>query len=333
MDQFQIYDSFTAIDFETASSAYFSACAVGIVKVVGREVVAKEYFLIQPPDNYYDKVNINIHGIKPEDTASADSFPAVWEKIKQYFNDTYIVAHNAVFDMSVLKATLDYYDIEQPNFIYFDSISVSRLNIPYGEKVANGLAECCAFYKIPLCEHHNALCDAEACACLVLYALNNNNRYKTIGTFLKMRATVKEFADVKLKKTFGKAKFRKIVISEVAAAVDTATTPKDDDFMGKTFVFTGELKKLTREQAYAKVIAGGGRIVTSVTKNVDVLVNADGQSSGKMKAALDLQAKGHHIKIVDDELFMQMLKNTGAVNLAETIAEFVASGTVKEEIS
>ena len=41
--------NFVAIDFETANYARDSACAVGLVKVVGGEIVDKAVHLIKPP--------------------------------------------------------------------------------------------------------------------------------------------------------------------------------------------------------------------------------------------------------------------------------------------
>lgn len=313
MVEFEKYDTITVIDFETASNAYYSACALGIVFIRDKAIVDKQYYLIQPPDNYFDKANIDIHGITPEQTAAADTFPAVWEKVKQYFCNTYVAAHNASFDMSVLKATLDYYGIEQPDFLYMCSIQISGLNIPTGEDVGRTLEARCGYFGVPLCEHHNALCDAEACTGLILYALEHT-RYKTIGTFVKCCVNIKQYEDIKIKKSFGGVRFRKIDIKEIAATVAPAEAT-DADFKDKIFVFTGELRRLTREQAIARVIAGGGIVKNGVTKKVDVLVNADTAITNKVQAALDLQAAGHHIKIVNDDQFMAMLASSDAINI------------------
>ena len=62
---------FVAIDFETATRNWDSACSVGLAFVRGQEVVATFHQLIQPPGNRYDQGNIDIHGIYPEDTELA----------------------------------------------------------------------------------------------------------------------------------------------------------------------------------------------------------------------------------------------------------------------
>lgn len=298
-------DSITVIDFETASSAYYSACSIGIVLIRDGIIVDKLHYLIQPPENYFEKTNIELHGITPEQTINTHIFPEVWENIKTFFDgSSYIAAHNANFDMTVLKATLDYYNIQQPDFLFMCSIPISGLNIPTGENIERTLEARCAYYDIPLPAHHNALCDAEACANLILYAFSHS-RYKTIGTFVKMRVDLKQYESVKIKRTASFGFHKNIDIKEIAAT--TEKTAPNDIIAGKVFVFTGELKRLTREQAMQKVIAAGGTVKNGISKKVDFLVNAETTITNKVQAALDLQSEGHRIKIITDEEFMKML--------------------------
>lgn len=306
-------ETITVIDFETASSAFYSACALGIVVLKGREIIDKQYFLIQPPENFYEKENIAIHGITPEQTATAEAFPAIWQKIRHLFENTYVAAHNANFDMSVLKSTLNYYEIDQPDFLYMNTVGVSSYCIPRGVEVGKSLADRCSYYNIPLCDHHNALCDAEAAAQLIIYQLEHS-RYKTFASFVKCAVSLYDYADVKLKKSSTLFRHRKIDVDELAATT-TVREEKDEDFKGKTFVFTGELTKFTREQAMSKVIAGGGAVKNGVSKKVDVLVHAENDITTKVKKAMELQAEGHPIKIITEDQFMQMLESNEAIEI------------------
>lgn len=306
-------ETITVIDFETASCAFYSACALGIVVLKGHEIIDKEYFLIQPPDNFYEKENISIHGITPEQTTKAESFPTIWQKIRHLFENTYVAAHNANFDMSVLKSTLNYYELEQPNFLYMNTISVSNYCIPHGENVGKSLKDRCAYYNIPLNNHHNALCDAEAAAQLIIYQLNHSS-YKTFSSFVKHSVDLYNYADVKLKMSSTLFRHRKIDVNELAATT-VVREEKDEDFNGKTFVFTGELTKFTREQAMSKVIAGGGFVKNGVSKKVDILVHADNDITTKVKKAMELQAEGHPIKIITEDQFMQMLESDDAIEI------------------
>ena len=68
--------NFVAIDFETANYSPDSACAIGLVKVVGGEIVDKAVHLIRPPTREF--VFTYIHGLKWKDVARSDDFGTLW---------------------------------------------------------------------------------------------------------------------------------------------------------------------------------------------------------------------------------------------------------------
>lgn len=160
--------SFTAIDFETATWQPDSICQVGIVRVENGVVTAQVNELVQPPKNAYYHRNVAIHGIRPEDTKDAPLFEEVWFRIRHLIEDEIVVAHNANFDVNCLRSTLSYYDIAQPNFETRCTRIIYRKGLYYLSKK----------YKIPL-NHHDALSDANACAQLYLKYLNRMALPKT----------------------------------------------------------------------------------------------------------------------------------------------------------
>ena len=103
--------NFTAIDFETATMKNKYPCQIGIVVVRNGQIEESISRYIQPPSNLYDKRCISVHKITPDITKDEPEFPDVWNDIKQYFEDTVLVAHNASFDITVLENILNYYDI------------------------------------------------------------------------------------------------------------------------------------------------------------------------------------------------------------------------------
>ena len=48
--------------------------------------------------------------------------------------------------------------------------------------------------------------------------------------------------------------------------------PGEGHLAGKTFVLTGTLPELTREQATERILAAGGRVTSSVSKKTDYVV-------------------------------------------------------------
>ncbi|MGX7244946.1 3'-5' exonuclease [Enterococcus quebecensis] len=159
--------NFYSIDFETASYAKHSACSVALVKVENSKIVDEYYSLIKPETDFFWK-NIQVHGIKPEDVADAPKFPDVWKQIQGCFKpNSLVVAHNAPFDTGVLTGCLDYYGIDQPNYLSLCTVKTSRKLFPEMEN--HKLNTVCENLDIQLNNHHDALEDSRACAEILLY--------------------------------------------------------------------------------------------------------------------------------------------------------------------
>ncbi|NQZ77171.1 MAG: 3'-5' exoribonuclease [Ekhidna sp.] len=135
-----ILESFSALDFETATWNPASVCQIGIVRYEKGSIVTQVNELIQPPRNEYFYKNIEVHGIQPNDTKNAPLFDKIWFKVRHLIEDQVIVAHNANFDVNCLRNALAYYDIVQPEF------EVRCTRVIY----KRGLAYLSKKYKIPL---------------------------------------------------------------------------------------------------------------------------------------------------------------------------------------
>ena len=55
---------FVAIDVETANADMGSICQIGLAKFVDGQL-AEEWCTLVDPEDYFDDVNISIHGIDP----------------------------------------------------------------------------------------------------------------------------------------------------------------------------------------------------------------------------------------------------------------------------
>jgi len=78
--------------------------------------------------------------------------------------------------------------------------------------------------------------------------------------------------------------------------------PRDRRWEGRTFVFTGALKTLSREEAEARVEALGGRASSSVSKKTDYVVVGEDPGSKYEKA------KGLGVKTLSEKQFLEMLE-------------------------
>ena len=161
---------FAAIDFETANECRCSVCSVGVVIVRGGEVVDSFYSLIHPEPDYYQWFCQQVHGLGPEDTDDAPVFPKVWAKIAPLIEGLPLVAHNSPFDEGCLKSVFRVYQMDYPDYEFYDTLAESRRL--YGSSLPNHqlqtVAAACGY---DLTRHHHALADAEACAAIALQIL------------------------------------------------------------------------------------------------------------------------------------------------------------------
>ena len=131
--------NFIAIDFETATGKRASICEAGICVVRNGEIVETRSWLVRPQGNSYSYWNMQIHGIRPNDTENSPEFPEVW-----------------------------LYGMEKPDITYYCSLRAARKLYNFG---CNSLDYLCDQFKIPCGQHHRAGDDAEMCARLFLREL------------------------------------------------------------------------------------------------------------------------------------------------------------------
>jgi len=161
--------SFIAIDFETANNNRNSVCALGVVIVENNKIVVKKEYCIQPPTEKFDFTGY--HGIKWEMVKNAPKFFEIWDEVKSLFNCyPNIVAHNMVFDKGALKALVELYSLELPEYDYYCTLQLSKKHL----KLDNyKLETVCKSLNLEL-THHQALSDAKAAAEIMIY-LNNKS--------------------------------------------------------------------------------------------------------------------------------------------------------------
>lgn len=302
--------NFIAIDFETANEKRNSPCSVGIVVVKNSEVVEKIYYLIKPKEMIFRPINIGIHGIRPSMVENELEFDKVWMKIKDYFNNNLVIAHNAGFDISVLRRTLELYNIEQPEFNYICTMKLSR---NFYNNIENAkLSTVNRFLEFEF-KHHDALADALACSNILINISKELNTVDineisrlvgvSIGSVNKDGYTPSSNKG-RVHRTTNKINYR--VKKDIGANLES------NIFSNEVIVFTGGLSSLTREEAIRIVRRFGGTVGSSVTKKTTILVtnlsNIDSmrreEMSTKLRKAVDLKEKGQNIRIINEDEFL-----------------------------
>ncbi|MCM3124426.1 MULTISPECIES: exonuclease domain-containing protein [unclassified Mesobacillus] len=305
---------FISIDFEIANNSLNSACSMGLIFVQGNKIIDEKYYLLHPPTMDFDPEMSAVHGIEPKHVFSAPKFNTIWEEFNHHFKDTFLVAHNAQFDMSVLYACLKEYSLEVPNFSYVCSIPVSTKATP-GLKIGNSLKDRAGHFGIQLPEHHNALADARACAELVIKSVESKN-YTSLKSYLTKHKSipVREFSELKPQTHLFKRKsFIRVKPSEIPSTVDHFN--EEHPFYNKNFVFTGDLQAIDRKSAMQRVVNLGGIIKFGVSSKTDYviagqqdksLVGEKGLSTKEVKA-YSLIEQGIEIKVLNENEFTNLL--------------------------
>ena len=161
--------NFTAIDFETANSARESACSVGLVKVHNGVVVDRAGWLIRPQAGFDEFLewNTRIHGITAADVTDAPSWAQQFPDLVAFADGDHLVAHNASFDMSVIRASCTAASVLCPDLAYVCSLQVARKTYELDSYRLPVAAMAAGFEDFA---HHDALADAEACAAIMVHA-------------------------------------------------------------------------------------------------------------------------------------------------------------------
>lgn len=291
---------FVAIDFETANFSRASACAVGVVRVVGGGVVERSEWFIDPPGGRVF-TNTFIHGITEKHVNCAPSWVDTLARLDTFCGDLPLVAYSG-FDRGVYNAANRFMGTSDPGFAFLNAHSLARrkLSAPDYTLEDYRLPTVVRFLGIGDFEHHRALADAEACAAVVLKvaALDGHQSLDALwpapGTRVRSRVNVPRGPLPK---------------SNVEA--DPA-----HPLYGASVCFTGKLDSFT--QAGAEQIAAdfGATIENNVTKRTTLVVvgqfdpshlKEGAKISNKAARAQLLATKGQRVEIIAEDGFLDLI--------------------------
>ena len=306
---------FTAFDFETATSDRASICQVGFAHFEDGKLTGQESYLIQPPYNEYDFWNVRIHGIRPEDTENVPSLSEIWPTLKPLFSGKNLIAHNAGFDVSVLRNALDSKGIEYPSANYTCSMQLSRVAFP--ELPRHRLNEVAEHLGIEF-KHHDAEQDSVACGTIACHALllKDVSEWDEIGKAFGL-STGRIFPggyDPSLVKS---AAWWSTGDRYKNVAPDPTLLNMDSPLYGKAILISGQFQNMARDEANYTVRSVGAICKSGISKKVDYLVLGEDKYelfiskdssafTSKVRKALELQEAGHHIQIIPESLFQQL---------------------------
>ncbi len=155
---------YIAFDVETPNRYNSRMSAIGIAVVEDGRIVDTFYSLVDP-EQPFDWFNTQLTGIDSRAVRGAPTFPELWARIEPVMASGILVAHNASFDMGVLKKCLQGYGIPwQPQVQGLCTVLMGRRLLP---GVSHRLNDLCDYFNIDL-THHRADSDSLACAQILL---------------------------------------------------------------------------------------------------------------------------------------------------------------------
>jgi DNA polymerase-3 subunit epsilon len=278
--------NFITIDVETANADLASICQIGIAQYADGKL-NKEWSSLINPEDYFDSINISIHGITEEDVAGCPTFPQVVDILAQLVKGRVCVSHTA-FDRVSISQSLAKYGLKQFDIMWLDSAKVARRTWEDCARRGYGLASLCEKigYKF---KHHDALEDAKAAGQVLLAAI------KVTGIDIES--------------------WLKRVKQPIGGVIKREGNP-EGELYGEIVVFTGALE-ITRREAADLAASLGCSVNSGVTKettllvvgNQDVWKLAGKEKSSKHLKAEQLIAKGYKIRIIKESDFKALVNN------------------------
>ncbi len=309
---------FIAIDFETANDYRESACAVALVVFENRRISERYEWLIRPPRGFdhFEPFNTQIHGINSWDVADKPRFDAIWPEIFGLINNQLLAAHNASFDMEVLRQLLNTYNLHYPELDFVCTYNIARKT--WGQLTSHALNTVASYLGHDF-KHHQAADDARVCGQILVDACTHHDCLSVHDLARKIGMCVGNLGQGAfrpcsvsgLQPSMGKRWGNSLKIKEL----DKENIDPQGVFAGKKVVFTGTLLTTTRQEAAQRVVNEGGQAVTGVSRKTDYLVLgvqdyarlADGKNSQKVNRAKELIEQGCPLEIIDEKRFLKIL--------------------------
>jgi DNA polymerase-3 subunit epsilon len=272
--------NFVSLDVETANASLASICQVGIVRFENGQITDKWSSLVDPED-FFDHVNVSIHGIDEDDVRGAPTFQQAASEIARRIAGQTVATHTN-FDRSAISQACGKYGLAPPECAWLDTARVARRTWPDVAHSGYGLGSLAQRFEIEF-KHHDALEDARVAGLILLRAIEDTGM--STDTLLEHSMCRMDQHHAQLGNPEGR-------------------------LFGEIAVFTGTLS-LSRRDAAELASRAGCEVADGITKHTTLLVVGDQdirhlaghEKSNKHRKAEELIAKGQPIRILAERDF------------------------------
>ena len=279
---------FVSIDVETANADMASICQIGVARFVDGALTEEWKSYVDPCD-YFDGVNVSIHGITEATVRGSPIFSKLEADLVRLLNGSVVVCHTH-FDRTALHQASVRNRVAPPSCIWLDSARVARRAWAECATSGYGLSSVCKIIGYEF-KHHDALEDAKAAGRIVIAAVQR--------TGLDIQGWIKRVDEP--------------IDPSDAGPLRRAGNP-DGPLSGEVIAFTGALE-IPRRKAADLAARAGCAVEPSVTKRTTILVVGDQDvrdlagfdKSSKHRKAEDLAHNGQRVRIVRETDFKQLI--------------------------
>lgn len=280
---------FISLDVETANADMASICQIGAARFVDGQIAAEWKTYIDPKD-YFNPVNVSIHGINEDAIRGAPVFKTAAPLLSEFVGGDIVVTHTH-FDRVAIHQSARRFGIPAPNWLWLDSARVARRAWPEVSSSGYGLASVCNMIGYSF-QHHDALEDAKAAGHVLVRAV----------------------ADTGIDLDGWLERVHQPINPSASKSIRRGANP-DGTLYGEVIVFTGALD-IPRREAADMAASVGCEVASGVTKKTTLLVVGDqdtaklaGRSkSSKHQKAEDLILKGAQIRILRESDFRDLVE-------------------------
>ncbi len=278
-------ESFVVVDVETANPRLSSICQIGIASFRDG-VLQHSWESFVNPEDYFDPLNVSIHGINEERVASAPTWPVVYGEADRLLAGSVVVSHTP-FDCSAVCRACERYGLALTGYQWLDSARVVRRAWPMFSRSGYGLSNVAEHFSINY-KPHDALEDARCAGEILLRAIAETGL--DVGQWLE-----------------------RVKQPIVGSSTDSITRDGNPEgpLHGEVLVFTGALS-VPRAEAAEAASAAGCEVDSGVTQRTTLLVVGDQdirtklaghEKSLKYRKSEELITKGQRIRIIGETDF------------------------------
>lgn len=276
--------NFIVVDVETANPNLSSICQVGIAPFRDGVPQQTRQWLVNPED-YFDPIHVDIHGIDEHTVRNAPKWPEVYAALMPLLAGSIVASHTA-FDRVALTQACGTWKISTCECRWLDTARVVRRAWPQFSKSGYGLSNVATTFGIKY-QAHDAAEDARCAGEILMLAVGQTG------------LSVEQWL---------------VHVNQPIHAAEEIHANPEGSLHGEVVVFTGTLSMVRHDAAVAAANAGC-QVDDSVTKHTTLLVVGDQdirrlaghEKSLKHRKAEELIRKGQRIRIVGESDFKSII--------------------------